>query len=648
MPDPASITAHVRALAKPQTAQRAAEALRILSAEEADLGSVVDAGAIPALISVLRDGSDDAKSVAAAALWNISVNDGYKVVIAEAGAISPLISLVRAGSALEQFKAAGALRNLSLNKDNAVAVASAGGIPALVALVKNGNDDGKRFAASALWSLSVLNTNKVTIREEALSDEHDATKGQAAGAVQCLSINVENRVLIHTAGGIPPLVSPRHDRDAFKIRAGALWNLSVNDECKIAIHQAGGIPALVDLLRVSGLVQEKASGALANLACKPDVAVAIVEAGGIPALVAVVSLSNSRVAKEKALRAAFHLAHIDDAHRIAMFEAGSVPPLVAVLRDGNDVMREHAAGILCDMTVIQEAGVACIQAHALPPLVALLREGRGRAKENACGAIENILWDRNDAKDSAVALGAIPLLVAMVRTDGAVSAVAVLRGLCLIEKHRVEIVKAGCIPPLLAVLSAGSDYTKEDAAATLGSLSIEREGQVAVAKAGASLRSSRRTGRQRRGQVDGYAGAEKLTWNNADNEAAVAAARAAAEVAAHKAKTLALEKRIVDLGASSGADRGDRLRLSRDELQARIGEFSRVLNRPNAHGVLARAEAGAALSDLRDEAAELKATLEGDELRRMLWRSAFRRPPPVHARVPLPRLRREGRVVPGL
>ncbi|KAH8085136.1 ubiquitin-protein transferase [Aureococcus anophagefferens] len=78
MPDPASITAHVRALAKPQTAQRAAEALRILSAEEADLGSVVDAGAIPALISVLRDGSDDAKSVAAAALWNISVSAATK------------------------------------------------------------------------------------------------------------------------------------------------------------------------------------------------------------------------------------------------------------------------------------------------------------------------------------------------------------------------------------------------------------------------------------------------------------------------------------------------------------------------------------------------------------------------------------------
>jgi hypothetical protein len=175
-------------------------------------------------------------------------------------------------------------------------------------------------------------------------------------------------------------------------------------------------------------------------------------------------------------------------------------------------------------------------------------------------------------------------------------------------------VKAGCIPPLLAVLSAGpSDVAKKHAAAALGNLARERETKVAIAKAGgiAPLLAL-----ERDGSAEAKAMASKalanLTKNNVDNEAAVAAARAAAEIAAHKAKTLALEQRIVDLerALEERTARGDRLRLSRDELQARIGEFSRVLNRPNAHGVLARAEAGAVLSDLRDEAAELKATLE--------------------------------------
>ena len=175
--------------------------------------------------------------------------------------------------------------------------------------------------------------------------------------------------------------------------------------------------------------------------------------------------------------------------------------------------------------------------------------------------------------------------------------------------------KAGAIPPLVACLSDGpSDVSKEDAAAALANLAfLSEENKVAIAKAGgiAPLLALERDGSAAVKSTAACA-LKNLTANNVDNEAAVAAARAAAEIAAHKAKTLALEQRIVDLehALEERTARDDRLRLSRDELQARIGEFSRVLNRPNAHGVLARAEAGAVLSDLRDEAAELKATLE--------------------------------------
>ena len=347
----------------------------------------------------------------------------------------------------------------------------------------------------------------------------------------------------------------------------------------------------------------------------------------------------------------------DDANRMALVNAGAVPPFVAMLRDGNDVMREHAVEALCKMTIIPEASDACVEADALRPLVALLRDGSARTRRHACGAIHNILCDRDDAKDSIVALGAIPLIVAMIgdgSTVGAAAAVGALRNLSVMFFHRVEIVKAGCIPPLLAVLSAGFTEAKMQAVIALRNLSVVREVSICIAKAGAipqlvaclsdddlgdvaedsaaalanlaseidenkvaivkaggvaPLVALERDGSAESKQMATLA-LKKLTWNNADNEAAVAAARAVAEIAAHK--TLALEQRIVDLerALEERTARDDRLRLSRDELQARIGEFSRVLNRPNAHGVLARAEAGAALSDLRDEAAELKATLE--------------------------------------
>ena len=223
------------------------------------------------------------------------------------------------------------------------------------------------------------------------------------------------------------------------------------------------------------------------------------------------------------------------------------------------------------------------KAGCIPPLLAVLSAGTDHAKEDAAAALRNI-----STKDQLMSCMA----------------------------------KAGAIPPLVACLSDGpSDVSKEDAAAALANLAfLSEENKVAIAKAGgiAPLLALERDGSAAVKSTAACA-LKNLTANNVDNEAAVAAARAAAEIAAHKAeiaahkaKTLALEQRIVDLerALEERTARDDRLRLSRDELQARIGEFSRVLNRPNAHGVLARAEAGAVLSDLRDEAAELKATLE--------------------------------------
>ena len=276
----------------------------------------------------------------------------------------------------------------------------------------------------------------------------------------------------------------------------------------------------------------------------------------------------------------------DDANRMALVNAGAVPPFVAMLRDGNDVMREHAVEALCKMTIIPEASDACVEADALRPLVALLRDGSARTRRHACGAIHNILCDRDDAKDSIVALGAIPLIVAMIgdgSTVGAAAAVGALRNLSVMFFHRVEIVKAGCIPPLVAVLSAGFTEAKMQAVIALRNLSVVREVSICIAKAGAipqlvaclsdddfgdvaedsaaalanlaSEIDENKVAIVKAGGVaplvalerDGSAESKQmatqalnnLTQDNVDNETAVAAARAVAEITAHK--TLALE-----------------------------------------------------------------------------------------------------------
>ena len=99
-----------------------------------------------------------------------------------------------------------------------------------------------------------------------------------------------------------------------------------------------------------------------------------------------------------------------------------------------------------------------------------------------------MLLHSNDVIDSVVALGAIPLLLALIGDGSAAQeqAVGALRNLSSShEKHLVELVKAGSIPPLLAVLSAGSVRAKEDAVATLRNISTKAQLRICMAKAGA-------------------------------------------------------------------------------------------------------------------------------------------------------------------
>ena len=113
-----------------------------------------------ALIAGVRDGTAEAKSVAAAELSQLAaVGTDNQVLIASLGGISALIALIRNGSPEGKGNAADAFRFLARNDDNAVLIAREGGIPPLIALVRDGSAEGKAKAAGALRNLSSIPAN---------------------------------------------------------------------------------------------------------------------------------------------------------------------------------------------------------------------------------------------------------------------------------------------------------------------------------------------------------------------------------------------------------------------------------------------------------------------------------------------------------
>ena len=77
-------------------------------------------------MALVRDGIAEQKQFAAAALWALAANADNQIAIAQAGGIPPLVVLVRDGNDAQKSNAAGALQKLAEScADNETAIAQA-------------------------------------------------------------------------------------------------------------------------------------------------------------------------------------------------------------------------------------------------------------------------------------------------------------------------------------------------------------------------------------------------------------------------------------------------------------------------------------------------------------------------------------------
>ena len=151
---------------------------------------------------------------------NLAANDANKVAIKEAGAIPPLVKLVKDGGRPGEEHAAAALSFLAYLF--AVAIAQADGIAPLVKLIESssgGSTRAKANGAQALANLAVTTANRVAIAEEGaiaslvrLVRQRRAGASEAEAALQNLLVDDHiSLAAIAAAGGIPPLQQITHD-----------------------------------------------------------------------------------------------------------------------------------------------------------------------------------------------------------------------------------------------------------------------------------------------------------------------------------------------------------------------------------------------------------------------------------------------------
>ena len=170
---------------------------------------------IEGLVRALSEGDDAAKAEAAWALWmcgGFPGNAANRAAIGEAGGIPPLVELLRDGSIAAKTAAARALGNLAYAIDNnKVLLVEAGGVPPLVQLLR----DGSAQAAAAVADIDIDFGSAAACATAFLDDSGRAAafvagshaKAQAAQALFYLADNNDaNAVAIAAAVGFEALV----------------------------------------------------------------------------------------------------------------------------------------------------------------------------------------------------------------------------------------------------------------------------------------------------------------------------------------------------------------------------------------------------------------------------------------------------------
>lgn len=115
---------------------------------------IVEAGAVPPLVMLLRSSALDAQFAAAAAIAALSHDDEGLSQIVEAGAVGSLVRLLEVEYHDAQLSALSALRTLGCKREQRQAIRQEGGIPHFVRLLDDSSPLMQEAACAALWQLA--------------------------------------------------------------------------------------------------------------------------------------------------------------------------------------------------------------------------------------------------------------------------------------------------------------------------------------------------------------------------------------------------------------------------------------------------------------------------------------------------------------
>ncbi|CAN1246848.1 ARM REPEAT PROTEIN INTERACTING WITH ABF2 [Linum grandiflorum] len=353
-----------------ESAKLAAQFISQLAKDEDFVDSIVECGAVPALIKHLQMPPDDGiryddeeadliqlevEKACAFGLALIAIQPQYQQVIVDAGALPHLVALLKRHKTHENSrlatgvlrKAADAITNLA-HENNSIKtlVRIEDGIPPLVELINSVEPKVQRSAAGALRTLAFkndMNKNKIVEHNALdtlilmLQSEDPTIHFEAVGVIGNLvhsSPHIKQMVLL--SGALQPVICLLRSTCSESQREAALLLgqfSTIDSDCKamlflpqMHIGQRGAIPPLIDMLESSDLqLKEMSAFALGRLAQDTHNQAGIVHHGGVKPLLKLLESNNGSL-QHNAAFTIFGLADNED-NTADLIKVGAVQKL---------------------------------------------------------------------------------------------------------------------------------------------------------------------------------------------------------------------------------------------------------------------------------------------------------------------------------
>ncbi|KAG8370723.1 hypothetical protein BUALT_Bualt13G0013000 [Buddleja alternifolia] len=268
---------------------------------------IVDAGALPHLVDLLKRHKDSPSSRAvngvirraADAITNLAhENSSIKTRVRIEGGIPPLVELLEFADPKVQRAAAGALRTLAFkNDENKNQIVECNALPTLILMLRSEDAAIHYEAVGVIGNLvhSSPNIKKEVLAAGALQPvigllSSCCSESQREAALllgQFAATDSDCKIHIVQRGAVPPLIEMLQSPDAQlrEMSAFALGRLAQDTHNQAGIAHSGGLVPLLKLLESkNGSLQHNAAFALYGLADNEDNVADLIRVGGVQKL----------------------------------------------------------------------------------------------------------------------------------------------------------------------------------------------------------------------------------------------------------------------------------------------------------------------------------------------------------------------------